>query len=93
MKTEHEINVGIDTSKTQLDIYIHPLDEYFSVENNAQGIREALKHIKRIKPTRIIIEATGRLELAFSYPKAALTKASVASEEDEPESEPFCIWR
>ena len=36
MKTtiEQEINVGIDTSQSQLDIYIRPLDIYFSVSND-----------------------------------------------------------
>ena len=66
MKIVEEINVGIDTSKPQLDIYIRPVGEYFSVENNASGIKEALKRIKQYKPTRIIIEATGRLELPFA---------------------------
>lgn len=66
MKTSEEINVGIDTSKTQLDIYIRPLGDYFSVENNLKGIKVALKRIKSYQPTRIIIEATGRLELPFA---------------------------
>jgi transposase len=66
MKTVQEINVGIDTSKTQLDIYIPPNGDYFSVENTASGIKEALKRIKSYSPTRIIIEATGRLELPFA---------------------------
>lgn len=66
MKTVQEINVGIDTSKAQLDIYIRPHGEYFSVENTASGIKEALKRIKPYSPTRIIIEATGRLELPFA---------------------------
>ena len=58
-------NIGIDTSKTQLDIYVLPDDVFFSVENNAQGIRAALKRIKTHQPERIVIEATGRLELPF----------------------------
>lgn len=66
MKNTQEINIGIDTGKTQLDIYIRPQDEYFTVENTALGIKEALKRIKLYKPTRIIIEATGRLELPFA---------------------------
>lgn len=66
MKIIEEINVGIDTSKTQLDIYIRPVGEFFSVDNNALGIKEAIKRIKPYKPARIIIEATGRLELAFA---------------------------
>lgn len=66
MKVVEEINVGIDTSKPQLDIYIRPVGDYFSVENNEKGIKEALNRIKTYKPTRIIIEATGRLELPFA---------------------------
>jgi transposase len=74
MNIEQEINVGIDTSKTQLDIYVRPNGDYFSVENTASGIKEALKRIKSYSPTRVIIEATGRLELPFA---CAATKASL----------------
>ena len=65
MKNSQEINVGIDTGKTQLDVYIHPIGEYFNVGNDANGIKEAVKRIKKHKPTRIVIEATGRLEMGF----------------------------
>jgi transposase len=60
-----DINVGVDTGKTQLDIHIRPLDISFSVANDASGIKEAIKTINKHKPTRIIIEATGRLEHEF----------------------------
>ena len=60
-----EINVGVDTGKHQLDIYIRPVDIGFSVENNPEGIQAAIKKIKPFNPTRIIIEATGRLERTF----------------------------
>lgn len=59
------ITVGVDTGKFQLDICIHPLDEYFSVENNDNGIKDAIKKLKSFSPERIVIEATGRLERAF----------------------------
>ncbi|RBW43208.1 IS110 family transposase [Psychromonas sp. B3M02] len=62
---QKEITIGVDTGKFQLDIHIRPLDIYFSVDNNEKGIKEALKKIKPHKPTRIVIEATGRLEHAF----------------------------
>jgi len=62
---QNEINVGVDTGKTQLDIYIRPLDIYFTVTNNEKGIKKALREIKKHKPIRIVIEATGRLEQAF----------------------------
>jgi transposase len=65
MKTNQSINVGVDTDKFQLDIYIRPLDIYFTVENDEKDIKEAVKKIKKYKPERIVIEATGRLEMPF----------------------------
>ncbi|MBE0363183.1 transposase [Pseudoalteromonas ulvae UL12] len=63
--TNQNINVGVDTGKFQLDIYIRPLDIYFTVKNDEKGIAEAIKKIKIHSPKRIIIEATGRLEMPF----------------------------
>lgn len=63
--TNQNINVGVDTGKFQLDIYIRPLDIYFTVNNDEKGIAEAIKKIKVHFPNRIIIEATGRLEMPF----------------------------
>lgn len=67
MKTtmNQSINVGVDTGKYQLDIYIRPLDIYFTVSNDESGIKEAVNIIKKHKIERIIIEATGRLEMPF----------------------------
>ena len=75
MNTSEEINVGVDTGKAQLDFYVRPLDQAFNVPNTAAGIREALRQLQKVKPTRIIIEATGRLELPFTIAaqKARLT--------------------
>jgi len=64
-KTNQNINVGVDTGKFQLDIYIRPMGIYFTVTNDEKGIKEAVKTIKKHKPERIIIEATGRLEMPF----------------------------
>jgi transposase len=61
-----EINIGLDTSQTQLDIGIRPSNEFFSVSNDPDGIANAIKRIKVLKPTRVLIEATGRLEMAFA---------------------------
>jgi transposase len=65
MNNPNEINVGIDTGKQQLDIYIRPRNEFFSVDNTPTGVRKAVKRLKQVQPTRIVIEATGRLELLF----------------------------
>ena len=37
--TNQSINVGVDTGKFQLDIFIRPLDIYFTVTNDEQGIK------------------------------------------------------
>ncbi|MFM2607836.1 IS110 family transposase [Vibrio chagasii] len=63
--TLQNINVGVDTGKSQLDIYIRPLDIYFTVPNTDKGISDAIKAIKKHKPQRVVIEATGRLEMPF----------------------------
>ena len=64
---EHnEINIGIDTSATYLDVYIRPLGDEAQFENNTQGIKAAIKYMKAYKPSRVLIEATGRLEMAFA---------------------------
>lgn len=63
--TLQNINVGVDTGKSQLDIYIRPLDIYFTVPNNDKGIKEAVKTIAKHHPQRVVIEATGRLEMPF----------------------------
>jgi transposase len=65
IQTNQNINVGVDTGKFQLDIYIRPLDIYFTVPNDEKGIKEAVKTIKKYTPERVIVEATGRLEAPF----------------------------
>ncbi|TGA72005.1 IS110 family transposase [Aliivibrio fischeri] len=63
--TLQNINIGVDTGKSQLDIYIRPLDLFFTVPNSDKGIKQALTSIKKHNPQRIVIEATGRLEMPF----------------------------
>ncbi|OOE65375.1 IS110 family transposase [Salinivibrio sp. IB868] len=62
---KQSINIGVDTGKAQLDIYVRPTAHFFSVPNTDKGIKDALKIIKPYQPERIIIEATGRLEMSF----------------------------
>jgi len=61
-----EINIGIDTSQSQLDIAVRPNGAFFCVPNTDNGIKEAICRIKRSNPTRVLIEATGRLEMPFA---------------------------
>ena len=62
---QNEINIGIDTSQPRLDIHVRPQAVFQSFENNPEGIQSAIRFIKPFKPTRVLIEATGRLEVAF----------------------------
>lgn len=64
-QSHNEINVGIDTSQAMLDVYIRPSGEFQSFENNVEGIRSAIRYIRRFNADRVLIEATGRLEMAF----------------------------
>ncbi len=67
MKKENQgLNVGVDVGKFQLDIYIWERDLHFTVENNAIGIRDAVNRLKRYKLSRVVMEATGRYEMAFA---------------------------
>lgn len=59
-------HVGIDTSQDQLDIAIIPSNHFFSVPNTSVGIQEAVDKLLDINPERVLIEATGRLELPFA---------------------------
>lgn len=58
-----EINIGIDTSQTQLDIYVRPQGHFVSFANTAIGVKDAIKYIKGFDACRILIESTGRLEM------------------------------
>lgn len=61
----NEINIGIDTSQTQLDLYVRPKGHFRSFDNTPTGIKEAVQYIKQFKAARVLIEATGRLEMDF----------------------------
>lgn len=58
----NEVNVGIDTSKDKLDILVRPSGEFFTYSNSVAGANAAARKIKQHKPTRVLIEATGRLQ-------------------------------
>ncbi len=61
----NEINVGIDTGQAQLDFNIRPTGESFSIPNTAEQALITAKRLAGLKPTRVLIEATGRLENNF----------------------------
>lgn len=60
-----DITIGIDVSKQRLDVFVRPTGETFHVINTPQGISTAIKRCRAIRPARIVVEATGRLESTF----------------------------
>ncbi|AGH43984.1 transposase IS116/IS110/IS902 [Paraglaciecola psychrophila 170] len=70
-KMNQSINVGVDTGKFQLEIYIRPLDIYFTVTNDDKGINEAIKEVKKHKPEQVILNSMLRDGVMWEAPKAA----------------------
>lgn len=64
-KREKKVNVGIDVGKAQLDIVIHERQLHFTVANDSDGIRQALRRLARYQLQRVVVEATGRREYAL----------------------------
>ena len=56
--------VGIDVSGTFLDVALHPAGETFRVANDAEAIDQLVARLGALKPALIVMEATGKLELA-----------------------------
>jgi transposase len=54
--------VGIDVSKAWLDVGLRPSDEQTRVPYDAHGITTLIAQLTQVRPTRIVIEATGGLE-------------------------------
>lgn len=54
--------VGIDVSKARLDVASHPAGPTQSVANNATGIKTLVEQLRAVKPTLIVLEATGGIE-------------------------------
>jgi len=57
--------VGIDVSKTQLDVAIGQKGEYWQANNDAVGIIRTVEHLKDLQPALIVVESTGGLEVAL----------------------------
>jgi transposase len=60
-----EVYVGIDVSKTKLDVAIGQDGEYWQASNDAVGIAKIVERLLAIQPTLIVVESTGGLETAL----------------------------
>lgn len=62
---QNNITIGIDVSQASLDVFVRPLGQRLQADNNPAAIRQLVKQLAQYRPERIVIEATGRLEMAF----------------------------
>ena len=59
-----DVFVGIDVSKDRLDVAARPNGERWQVANTDLGIASLVKRLAELRPTLVVLEATGRLESA-----------------------------
>ena len=66
-----EVFVGIDVSKAQLDVSLRPGGAHISFSNDDAGILALLSRLKPLKPSLIVLEATGGYERQAAVSLAA----------------------
>jgi transposase len=54
--------VGIDVSKSRLDVACRPQSDAFAEPNDPAGIAAVVERLKPLAPTLVVVEATGGLE-------------------------------
>jgi transposase len=57
--------VGIDVAKASVDVAVRPSGELFRVPYDTTGITAVIARLSPLRPTRIVLEATGGLERAL----------------------------
>ena len=58
--------VGIDVSKSTLDVCIEPAVQTLHVVYDEAGIKQLVARLKEVSPTLIVMEATGGLEVRIA---------------------------
>jgi len=61
-KLEQNVYVGIDVSKANLDVFIHPIGQVYKVSNDETGINKLTKLLSKQSIKLIVLEATGGYE-------------------------------
>jgi transposase len=68
---EQSVVVGIDVSKAQLDTALGTEGEVLAFSNDEQGISRLLERLKAIRPSLVVMEASGGYETAAATAIAA----------------------
>jgi transposase len=66
-----ECFVGIDVSKTSLDVRIEPPGESLHIDYDETGVSQIVRRLIEVAPTLIVLEATGGLEMRLASELAA----------------------
>jgi transposase len=79
MKTNQESFIGIDIAKTHLDIAIGKEGQTLRINNEAIEVEKVISQLKHIRPSLIVMEASGGLEkpLLVQFGQAALPVAVI----------------
>jgi transposase len=71
MSTE-SVYVGIDVAQDTFDVAVYDSSERWSAHNNVSGIAETVTRLEALKPTLVVLEATGGLERNLASMLAAV---------------------
>ena len=63
--SEQGVNIGVDIGKFKLDFHIYERNIHWQSDNTPEGIKQSLSRINRYRVERLVVEATGRYELAL----------------------------
>ena len=62
MATSADVCVGIDVAKAQLDLAVEPTGATWTVPRSRGGLRRLQGQLQALRPTRIVVEASGGYE-------------------------------
>ena len=68
---EEATYVGIDVSKTQLDVAVRPTEDRWEAPNDEAGNRQLVSRLKTLEPIMVLLEASGGFELPLVAALAA----------------------
>ncbi len=66
-----KVFVGIDVSKSRLDVHVQPSQETFAVSRDEAGIGPLVDRLRRASPRLVVLEATGGLQVKVAGALAA----------------------
>lgn len=62
MQTLSKVYVGVDVSKKNLDIHIHPINKAMRIKNDEAGIAKLISSLGKYKVEQVVFEASGGCE-------------------------------